>query len=684
MEQELLRVAEIIAKAREHPAPISRNQYAEFEASLNAGDVEIKDDQIAFTTPELLADWLARYCASDVAGVWHDFTQTAQKLQQVNYLFRKLEISESATTQLFLSLKNTYGKNVLSRLSEAALIRVGAQESNIFLNAIYFPFCDALPELDYQPIDLADQLGPVLTATEGYFPPGKLHGAIEELAKQSLQKAISLLESFVQRPERRTAELAANVLKVLWTFDPSEAHNRAMELTTAKQPILQRIGTLALAWFSYELSSHEEELTKTINHLEEQCESNETDLLPITAQALGALIETLQDDNYQIRVRDGFVRLSSHEDPDVQVSIARCLIQLSDGSADANWFWEALDNLAGASASHEKILGYLDRTTYSLVESHPERIIRHLQHFVTNRARRTERERDSLPDIYENTIVRLIEKQQPTLESTITRWFASRDIRLHQAAADIVGRFIQETRRQPGDTIRLSNAELNKLHGEDVDRVICALAGHLDDFKTLATLLISVLLREPLDERTHNLVIEALAQVVLYNIPSIGSYLRDLTADSNTSKIVCQVVEESLARSDAYYAPLKDRPRLKELLPPDSRVHLYNAAQGLTIRHHRDKILKESGFLSMIPIISTKHGRSSFSAEHGNMTSPTPMKSYTTEIDWPREFIIDPLGWKIKRWNWRHVAVHGLPSKSTMDSVNNRQQANETKKSEKA
>lgn len=684
MEQELLRVAEIIAKAREHPAPISRNQYAEFEASLNAGDVEIKDDQIAFTTPELLADWLARYCASDVAGVWHDFAQTIRKLRQVNILFRTLGLSESATTQLFLSLENDFGKSVLSRLSEAALIEVGSEEPNIFLNAIYLPFCDALPRLDYQPTDLADQLGPVLTATESYSPPGKLHGAIEELAKQSPQKAESLLEAFLQRPEQRTAEFAANVLKVLWTFNPSVAHNRAMELTNSKLPAIQRIGTLALAWFSYELPLHEEELIKTINHLEEQCESNETTLLPTTAQALGTLVETLQDDNFQRRVREGLLRLSSHKDRGIRVIIARYLNQLSDGSGDADWFWEALDNLAGASSSHERILGSLDLTTYSLVERHPERVVRHLQHVVTNRSFRTERERDSLSDTYENTVVRLIEKQQPMLESAITLWFASRDIRLHQAAADIVGRFIQETRRQQGDTIRLSNAELNKLDEEDVHRVICALAGHLNDFKALATLLISVLSREPLDERTHILVFEALVQVVLYNIPSIGGYFRDLTADSNTSEIVCQVVEKSLACSDTYYAPLEDRPRLKELLPPDSRVHRYDAAHELIIRHHRDKILNESGFLSMIPTVPTKYGRSTFSAGHGKMTSPIPMRSFTTEIDWPRELVIDPLGWEVKRRNWKYMAIHGASAKSTTDAINDSQESKEIKKSEKA
>lgn len=671
MQQKLLRIAEIIAKARIHPAPISKDESVEFESAINAEVVEIVNDQIAFTTPELLTDWLARYCASNIAGVWHDFTQTAQNLQQVSYLFHTLGLPKHAVSQLFLSLENDFGKNVLSRLSESALIRVGAQEPNIALNAIYFPFCEALPALNYSPTNLADQLGPVLTATESYFPAGKLHRAIEELAKQSQQKAESLLKAFLRRPERRTAELAANVLKVVWSFDPNRAHQKALQLTKAKIAALQRIGTIALAWFRYEHPSNEEELTGTINCLEGLCENSHKDVLPVIARAFGTLIQSLPDGNHRGCVIEGFLHLSSHENPDIQFAVASCLVHLANDSADADWFWETLDNLSGVPTRHKDTLHNLDLATYGLVENHHERITRYLQNVVTGKSHGIAEEKGRLPDLYENTVIRLIEKQQPALESTITRWFASKDIRLHQAAADIVGRFIQYMRHQPENTIRLNKAELNTLEEQDVHRVICALTGHLEDFKALAVLLISVLSRNPLGERTHNLIVEALEQVVFYNVPSIGSDLRILAMDVNTSEIVRQVIEESLARSEAYYIARKDRPRLKELLPPDSRVHRYDAAQKQPLRSLQDKIFSESGLLSVIPVTQVKYGKSSFSAEHGDITSPVPMESFTTEIDWPRELIIDPLGWTIKRMNWKHMALHGLPAESTMDSVNN-------------
>lgn len=191
--------------------------------------------------------------------------------------------------------------------------------------------------------------------------------------------------------------------------------------------------------------------------------------------------------------------------------------------------------------------------------------------------------------------------------------------------------------------------------------------------------MISVLSRDPLGERTSNLITEVLEQVVLYNEPSIDSYLKNLTANINTTETVRKVIDKSLASSDTYYTSRKSRPQLKELLPPNSRIHRYETAQQRLLRNAWDREFYQSRLQNLIPITHTKFGQSSFSAEHGNMRDPTPMKIFTNLIDWPRECIIDPLGWKIKQMNWKHMALHGLPDESTMDSANNSDESNKQK-----
>ena len=662
--QRLLHVAKIIADAKTQPAPLPKDQAEEFRAVVDKGLVEIKDDQIAFATPGLLAAWVPRYCATSISDVWEDLDQTAQELLLAYHLFRKLELPSSAITDLFLSLENDRGKSVLARVKEAAQVRAGANESNVILNSIYFKFCDVLPELDYTPSDLADHLGPVLDA-RGYYDlwdEGELHVAVERLAEKSQKKAEALLETFLQRPEQSTVELAISALKSLWKFDPGRAHKESLGLTKARLTPLKQIGIIALARFKYELPSHVVELSATIERLEELYESNDTNLLTTIARAFVDLFVVLPESSQLQRVRERLIHLASHEEPYVQFVVSKVLHRQAEDLRETEWFWDTLGHLSGVPACHRIILETLDWTTYGLVDHHPERVVIYLEDVVTSRFYGTEGQYGSLPNLYSNTVSHLIENQQSVLESAITRWFASKDPRLHTAAADLVGRFAHDSRRQPDRTIRLDSSELNLLDEETVQRVMCALTGHVDDYKALVSLLISVLSRETVSEHVCELMVDALDRVVLYNVPGLGGeYLRSLIEDADISEHVRLVVAEALERSDAYYAALKGRSNLKELTPPDIRVHRYHAEyQKQFSRVSQKKEFSESRLLSLIPIVPVKYGRASYSSEDGDAASPVPMRAFRTEFEMPRETIIDPFGYKLKRRKRKNMAMGGF------------------------
>ena len=645
MRQTLLYAAEIVVRAKVHPAPLSEDQAARFAAAVDVGRIIITDDQISFATLELRATWIARYCARNISDVWEDLSEATQALQEAFHLSIALRLPRPFTVQLLISLENDYGRNVLARLADAARVKMSKHEADVPLNAIYIAFSDALPQLDYQPSYLADQLGPVMSATENYMPDGMWHEAIERLAEQSQEKAEALVRAFLQRPELRSSVLAASALKALWTFDPGSAHRHAMKLTKATLPSLQCIGARALARFNYKSPSRGRELSATINRLELLCASNDPDLLSVIAQAFGILFAVLDDSSKTRRITEGILRLASHRDAAVQSVVAYVLVQRADDSGGADWFWDALGRLSGVPVCHKLTLNRLDRATDSVVERYPERVARHLEHVVTSRPYGMEGGKNRLPDLYEYTVIGLIEKQQPILETTLTRWFASRDERLHAAAADILACFVKEARQYPSRAVRLDSSELNALDEGDVQRVIFALMGWVDDFKALACLLVSVLLRMYVSDRVREIIVAALADVALYNMPgSVGDYLRSLAQHTDTPEHVRQVAEDALTRSDAYHSLLKDRPKLKELSPPDIRVHRYRAVYNQLAQSLHENMRNESGLLSIVPITPVKYGRASFSAEDGSAASSVPMKTIRTEIEWPRGSIIDPLG----------------------------------------
>ena len=670
--RKLLDVAEIIACSKMHPAPLPKEQVRGFKVVVDKGFVKIENDQIAFATPERLATWIPRYSAMCISDAWGDLDQTAQKLLQAYRLFRTLELPKSAITELFLSLENDCGRDVLARLEEAACLEVRANESNVPLSSIYLKFCDVLPELCYTPSELADHLGPVLDATDSYssWDRGKLREAIERLAEKSQEKAEALLDAFLRRPEQRVAELAASALKSLWKFDPDKAYKKALELTTEKLTLPKHVGIIALSRFNYELPSYEGELAETIARLDELCESDDADLLPTIAQAFSDLLANLREGSQVERVQKRLLHLASCKEPIVQFVISKVLQQRANDSGDSDWFWDALGYLSGVPACYQDILETLDRTIYGMVERNPERVTRYLENVVISRPYGREGESGRLPKLYGDTIFHLIDEQQSVLESTITRWFATKDPRLHEAAADLVGCYTQEARHQPGRTIRLDSSELNLLEEADVQRIMCALTGYVDNYKALASLLISVLLRENISEGVLELMESALDRVVLYNMPGLGGeYLRDLTQDADIPEHVHQVVTDGLERSDTYFAALKGRPNLKELMPPDIRVHRYYAESQKQLSHAYQKIVvDESRLFSLIPMTPIKYGRSSFSSESGNAASPVPMRAVRTELEMPRGGIIDPLGYELDRIEWRCIAIDGLPPESQSPS----------------
>lgn len=663
--QKLLRVAEMVARARVHPVQLSEGQAAEFASIVNTGLVVIKDDQIAFATPELLDAWISRYCAKGISDIWEDLNQTAQELLRTYRLFRALKLSEPTIAQLFLSLKVDWGKDVLVRMEEAALLEVGTNEVNLPLNSIYFPFCDVLPELDYTPSDLANHLGPVLAATEHWLPRGKLQVAIGRLAEQSQKNAEALLVTFLHRPEQRTVEFAANCFKSLWRFAPGRAHEKALELTKANLISLQRIGCIALGWFNYEPPYHEKELISTIDRLEELCETNETNLLPTITQACGELLVALPQGSQLQRVQERFLRLASHNNPDVQLVVAQILGKRLADLGNIDLFWDSLNHLSSIPASYRGILRELDFASYRMVNHDPKLVAEHLENVVTSRPYGTEEYNDRLPDLYKDTVFCLVDKHQSVLETTITRWFASIDPRLHLAAADLVKHFVRNNNHRSLRTIQLNSAELSSLDEGDVQRVICALTGYVEDYKAMASLLISVLSREIVSERVRELIVNALDQVVLYNMPGLeDEYLKDLTQNQDISEFVCQVVKEALNLFDSYSAPLRDRPYLKELIPPDDRVYRFRLKFQKQIDSYQDSVFSESGFLSQIPIVPVKYGRSSFSSDDGPAESSAPMRTFSTDINIPRELLIDPLHHRVKRLRWRRMALDGLPDES--------------------
>ena len=671
MKDILLRVAGMIAHAKMHPAPFPAEDKSDFISAIEAGTIKIEDSQVSFAAQQLLVKWTARYCAQEVSAAWQDIDKATQELRTAESLRVRLKLSRSFSGVLINTLENDYGCKVLARLADIARGVKGQNANSPALNALYFIFCDALPQLKYEAKDLANQLSPVLEATESYNPSGLLHQAIEQLAAVSENQALAMIEAFLEEPARRSVELAANALKALWDFNPAVAHKRAIELSESNLTDCQQVGVVALSWFRYDPTKHVQELESTAIRLEELARHQDDGLLPAISQAYGTLIGSIDEPDILERVKSGFLELASNKAPRVQWVVANILFRSTGDLESTDWFWDALDCMAGVPAAQTDILNRLDWTTYKKTESDPERVMEYLKSVVMSRPYGMEGAQARLHEIYEHTVAALIDKQQTSVEAAITRWFTSRESRLILAAADLVSRLVSESRRDSDRVIQLDKSELGNLTDEDVQQVVCAIIGFVQDYGAMASLLISVLSRGDLSSSVLILIDSGLAEVALYNKPlSVGEYLRDVVAKTDTSANVRQLIEQVLARTDQYFVPLENRPDVKELMPPDIRAERFRSAEeSQRYRVYQKIMFDESGFMGMIPTVPVKYGRSTIPSGFGSVESSQPMMSVRTDVELPRGEIIDPVGQMINRARWCQMAISGLKDGS-LDSSN--------------
>ncbi|MCY4170123.1 MAG: hypothetical protein OXF08_00815 [Bacteroidetes bacterium] len=662
--QKLLEVAKIIASAETQSATISSSQAEEFAPLARSNFISIEEDQISFSTPELLRSWIVQFRAMCISDAWEDLDQTAIELLISYRLFQKLHLSKSTTAELFLLLNHHFGKDILNRMVEASHLDINAHEANTVLNSIYFNFCDVLPELDYSPDVLASKLEPVFIATFNYFPPGRLHSAIERLAAQSLQKAEALVAAFLKNPQKRTIELAANSLKSLWKFHSDQAFRKAIHLAMENSISIQRVGVISLAWFDYELPLHEEKLSETIRRLEDLSESANKTLLSTIAQALGELIVTLPQGSHLKQLQKKFLELASLRNPDVQSAVVQTLNKrIAAELGDVDLLWNSLNKLSEIPPDRLDILPELDLITYRITQSNPQRVLKYFEEVVISKQHILSSDIYKLSQIYPDTIYALWGKQQALAETTVTRWFASKDRHLHMAASDLVECFVLQHQKDHKFSIQLDSSVLNQLNNIDVQRIICGLTGYVNDYHILTSLLLSVLTKEKYSQRIRELILNALEQVVLYNMPTaIRPYIDKLSEESDIPNHISQVIKDALDAFDSYDQSFRNKPILKELSPPNQHRNSFDRKLNKYVNNffNRNEI-DESGFLGHIPKIPVKYGQASYSLESDNTQSSVPLTPISTEIDIPRELIIDPLGYKIKRMQWRQMAIHGIP-----------------------
>lgn len=658
LDHALASAAAVVLREGDHPAPTKPGEREVLAPAIEAGAVEVTEGgALTFTETAPLLDALIEQAAAQAADAWSDLDATADLLSRFSHLRYRLKLGDEAWTRLLVTLRSEYEVDVLARLREAAET-VEGDRSHPLLWTMYREVCGALVELDPAPSHLAAQIAPVLGAVANDLAGGAIYGAVRRLAAVSEERAARLAEAFLQYPELRSVELIPNALLGLGDSNPARAHEWALELSESPQHNVRRAGAATLGWLSYDNDGGHERLGATMDRLDamrSRVESGdeEEEVSAAVTQALGELVRTQSGYPFHERIEAAFLNIARAGPPQSKYVASAVVARALNSGEEAPWAREALLVVAGTPAEYRGIFERIDQGLHCLTPSAPDWCMVYLRAVVEGRDYGGEGEKSGLDDLFPMAVPRLIKENKAAVEAEITQWLASGNSGLQRAAGDIIND--ADTRAEGrSEPLQLDQGILPVLSEPERERVVFALLGYVYGGERLSRLLVSVVNSLKPDPKLGGLVVSALADAALYDYPgSAGEYLRSLVEQDETPGYARNLIAAALARSEAYYDALSDRPHLKELEAPAHRLRRYGALEYERQRQIRDMAESGSVFLDLVHRVPLKQGRAWFSERDGEFESPTRLGSFKSEMEIPRSLLLDPVGQQMRRVEWR-------------------------------
>lgn len=615
----------------------------DLSAAKGFGYLVRESERISFTDLNVRQEYLSQHMATVMASEWNEPNQFDEALVEAQRRTLEYFPQREATTLILLILAYDHDRDIIGRLGELARATADGNPQNRLFWDLYNPFCEALPELEFEINDLARTLEAVSEATANDGTAGILHNAVEELASRSRAKGNKLYETFKAYPDSRLITFLPAILVGFAAFDLHEAHRRAIELAESDVPAVRRAAIAALGHISYSEDDHGCLLDATWNRLEQIRSAPDPEVDYALARAYGNILSRKPE------ATKALIELSKRPEPATRGHVSSILFQKADEAHGEAWFKEALLNLAVTPASQVGTWKNLDHSMYRVSRENPNLAVEFMEAMVISRRYGSDDEEGKLPEMLHGAFAELVRHHSETLKETVTRWFSSSERRLHRAARDVVHATYDITSgAQPWLT--LSKPVLDELDEQDTVYTLRRIVGYVVTSRPLAALLLSATRRNSCSHELLSFIAGALTDYALYNYPhEAGDHLRSRLENSDVSEEETKVAQAALGSSESYLKALNDLPQLREFQPPSHRRYLLRLAEHKQQTEIMDRAKHSSVLLSIMPELPLKYGRSHFMEIEGGFTEPSKLSPFSVSAEKPRGEILDPVGQMYRR-----------------------------------
>jgi hypothetical protein len=615
-----------------------------FPAASSIGAARINADGVAFENVTLRNEYLSRYAAHLVSTVWTDRDAVTAALDEIGQHTETLGSRRDVHALVWQILAGPEGRDVLGFV--ASLAEDAAAGRHGFWS-VYGAFCDALPVLDLDEGALAETLSAIFEATENDLAGGVIYDAVLKRASISRERAEAMVAAFSERTDRPTITFVPTALLGLSKFDLSTAHATAMGWTAVDQPVIRRAGIAALGAFQYGSDRGAELLRSTCERFQDMRQTADVEIDYTLIRAHANLREQAPS------LRAGLEELAGRHDPSSRHEMARALSTWAAKEAQEEWWVDVLMKLAGTPTDEQRTFGFLD---HAVAKAHPEIAVRFIERVVAELTPQTEQLK--IEELLPSTARMLHDGGKKELEAAITKWFVSREERLHSAAHEFVHTHGTSRYSESTGDLALDGDVLARTNGDDTIAALQRIMGWIIYGRPLASLLVSAIGRN-VDRSgfVDEFVAGALSDWVLYNYPgSAGDYLRDILGQ-NDGERTTEVIRQALDSSEAYYKALQNRPDLLDLHITTRRLHLINLANTRIQARIMNDARRRSTLLSLVNRVPLKYGRAWLDERVGDLSEPSKLATFSHEVELPRGEIIDPVGHGIRRLRLRRTCL---------------------------
>lgn len=641
------------------------------EELLDLGFVVKSEEKISFKDLELLADYLIQHASEQISTSWSDESRVLEfygKISRFQTLGNPSFGTQAFATiesKLLLTLVIEYGRNISELVVRTSHLRNDSELGRSFqrLHRTYWEIASDIGIDSHSAIEIIDGLGKDYVRSSSYIAK-----SVEEISTSNKAFRDAIYGLLLDEDRKLIAGLLYYVLVAMSKTEIEKAHEKALLLSNEAELTVKRAGIRALGTLDYNHHQRHDLLPQTLSRLEVLTAEMNPQLIDVLIGSYEDLIGTAEE------VESKFLELAAHSNKQIRQSCLFSLFRKARQLYKEKWYKDALHKLIQMHRFNGEELHYLDECLEHYVDDDSSFVLDMIEQIKLDGDLDLKSQCKRITEKLRETFSALQQNRLATLESALTRWIASTDMRLHILAFSLNDSFRSipvkvgnqlERDRQP--TFKFSKDVLDTLSNENAENVVYRTLAYTSiDAPSASNFLLSILRKSPISDEIISLVKQLLVSQVLFNFPQEAKeFIESELQSGHLSNLQVTVARAALADFQDYIDAREGLPELKEFQISTRRAYLYRIADQRRQSQARQDAESRSVLNQFFPERLYLYGRSVAYEDKKGFSEPMPLISTSVSAEMPHGEFIDPVGQACQRIIWMNA---GLPIAEAVDT----------------